>query len=82
MKKNILSNFTKIIYALFAIGTIISIYIVYEKVDNDSAIEFLFGYMYFTLFFVVYIPVTTILNSKGFKLSEIVISLFKIGNKK
>lgn len=77
MKKNILLIFTKILYVLFLIGTIIAVFIVYKNVDNSITINFLFGYMFLAFFVLLYIPFITILNSRKFKWIRIRKRLFK-----
>ena len=57
-----LSNFTKIIYMLFLIGTVIALFIVYKNVENGIAIRFLFVYMFFGFFVVIYILFINILK--------------------
>lgn len=70
MKKN-LSSFTKTIYILFFIGTIISLFIVYRKIDNSIAFNFLVGYVLFTFLLLIYIPVVTVINSRRLKRVDI-----------
>jgi hypothetical protein len=62
MKRNILSFATKILYILFMICTIIMLFIVYKDIDNNIATKFGMYYFYLTLFIVMYMLLTTILN--------------------
>jgi len=77
MKKNTVLNFTRILFILFAIGTIISLWIAYKDVDSSIAFKFLMGYLFFALFLLLYIPVITILNLKKLKWVGIRKRLFK-----
>ncbi|MDS1030050.1 hypothetical protein RDV78_06020 [Bacillota bacterium LX-D] len=69
--------FTRILYTLFIIGTIISLFIVYKDIDNSIAFKFLIGYLFFTFFLILYVPFITILNSRKLKRVEIRKRLFK-----
>ena len=71
MKKNKTLFFTKIIYILFAIGTIISLFIVYKNIDSNIASKFVMGYFFLTLFMLLYVPFITILNSRKLRWIEI-----------
>ncbi|ERI92363.1 hypothetical protein HMPREF1982_02345 [Clostridiales bacterium oral taxon 876 str. F0540] len=62
---------TKILYALFIIGTIISIFIVYKHIDSNFAFKFLIGYAVFTFLMVLYLIITTISNLKMIKKKEL-----------
>ncbi len=62
MKKNKVLVFTRILYTLFAIGTIMSLFIVYKDIDNDFAFKFVVGYVFLTFFFIICILFITILN--------------------
>jgi len=76
MKKGKVLVFTRVLYVLFAIGTIISLFIAYKDIDGDIAFKFLMGYLFFTFFILVYIPFITILNSRKLKWIEIRKRLF------
>lgn len=71
MKKNILQNITKIICSLFIAATIIIIFFAYKKINNPFASKFGMFYLFLTLFFIVYIILITILNSRKLKWFEI-----------
>jgi len=71
MKKNAVLIFTRTLYMLFIIGTIISLFIVYKDIDNSFAFKFLMGYLFFTFFLLLYVPFITILNSRKLKWVEI-----------
>lgn len=65
MNKTLL--FTKIIYFLFMICTIITCIIVYNNIYNSMATKFVIGYSIFALFMLLYIPIITLLNSRKLK---------------
>jgi hypothetical protein len=65
MNKTLL--FTKIIYSLFLICTIITCAIVYSNVDNSIATKFVMGYAVFALFMLLYIPILTLFNARKLK---------------
>lgn len=77
MKKNTMLSFTKILYVIFIIGTIISLFIVYKNLDSDIAFKFVKGYIFLVFFLLCYIPIITILNLRKLKWVEIRRSLFK-----
>lgn len=77
MKKNTTLVFTKILYILFIIGTIISLFIVYKNIGSSSAFKFLMGYLFLTFFLLLYIPLITILNLRKLKWVEVRKRLFK-----
>lgn len=70
MKKDISLNFTKIMYLLFALGTIITMFIVYKDIKGRAAIVFVIGYVIFTFLFLLYIIFAVILNSRKLKRTE------------
>lgn len=65
MSKTLL--FTKVIYSLFAICTIITCAIIYNNVDNNMATKFVIGYAVFVLFMLLYVPIITLLNARKLK---------------
>lgn len=65
------SLLTKIIYFLFTVGTIISIFIVYKDVKTTIAIKFVIGYAIFTFLFLFYIGIVAVLNSRKLQKDEI-----------
>lgn len=67
MKKNKILLFTKIVYSLFLIGTIIACIIVYKNIDNNMASNFVIGYALFVLFMLIYVPIITLLNARKLK---------------
>lgn len=77
MKKDISLSFTKIIYILFLIGTIITIFIVYKNIENEVATGFLIAYAIIVFFFLFYITFITILNLRKLKWVEIRGRIFK-----
>lgn len=77
MKKDISLLFTKIIYLLFIVATIIVCFIVYKDIDNKVAIGFIGEYAIFVFLFLLYIIFTAILNSRKLKWKDIKGRLFK-----
>lgn len=71
MNKTKYSLLTKIIYFLFTLGTIISIFIVYKDVKTTIAIRFVIGYVIFTFLFLFYIGIVAVLNSRKLQKDEI-----------
>lgn len=71
MKKNETLLFTRILYALFAIGTIILLFIVHKDMDNRITFIFGIGYIFFTFFMLLYIPFIAFFNLRRFKWIEI-----------
>ncbi|PAB57391.1 hypothetical protein [Anaeromicrobium sediminis] len=71
MKKNKLLIFTRILYILFAIGTIIVFWMVYKDIDSSFAFKFGIGYVFLTFFLLLYVPFVTILNLRKLKWVEI-----------
>ena len=77
MKKNVLLTFTKILYTVCIIGTLITLFIVYKRVDSSIAYKFVVGYVLLAFFMILYIPIVTILNSRKLKWMEIRRRLFR-----
>jgi hypothetical protein len=71
MKKNTVLLFTRILYVLFAMATILSIFIVYTDIDKRIAFRFLIGYLFFAFFMLLYVPLITVLNLRKFKWIDI-----------
>jgi hypothetical protein len=69
--------FTRILFILFAIGTIILLWMVYKDIDSSIAFKFGIGYLFLTLFLLLYVPIITILNLRKLKWVEIRKRLFK-----
>jgi hypothetical protein len=67
MKKNNTLLFTKIIYLLVIIGTIITMIVVYNNIDNNIATKFVIGYAVLIIFFLLYVPIITLINARRFK---------------
>lgn len=51
-----------IIYLLFSLGAIITIFIIYKNIDNVFAIRFVIGYIFIILLSVPYFLIITFLN--------------------
>ena len=71
MNKNATLFFTKILYVIFILGTIVSLLIVYKDIDSSIAFKFLMGYLFLIFFLLLYVPFITILNSRKLKWVEI-----------
>jgi len=67
MKRDRALMFTKILYVLFAVGTVIAMVIVYSDADGSIAYNYLFGYVFLAFFMLLYIPIVTIMNSRKLK---------------
>lgn len=65
MSKTLL--FTKVIYSIFFICTIITCIIVYGNIDNSMALKFVIGYAVFALFMLLYVPIITLFNARKLK---------------
>lgn len=77
MKRNVVLIFTRILYVLFAISTIISLFIAYKDINSKIAFRFLIIYLFFTFFMLLYVPFITFLNSRKFKWVDIKKRLLK-----
>lgn len=77
MKKNKVLLFTKFLYGLSIITSIVSIFIVYKNIDNDISYKFLVGYVMLAFFMLLYVPFITIMNARKFKWVDIRRSIFK-----
>ena len=65
MSKTLL--FTKVIYSIFFICTIITCIIVYGNIDNSMASKFVIGYAVLALFMLLYVPIITLFNARKLK---------------
>ncbi|MBZ9685331.1 hypothetical protein G9F72_003070 [Clostridium estertheticum] len=77
MKKNSLFKLTNIVYALFIVSTIITIFIVYKNIDNYLSFKFVIGYAIFLLLYSGYLTFVTIKNMRTLKWLDIRKRLFK-----
>ncbi|MFD3157979.1 hypothetical protein ACFIJ5_14075 [Haloimpatiens sp. FM7330] len=77
MKKNTVL-FTRILYILFIIGTIISLFIAFKDINNIIALNFVKGYVIFTFFMFIYIPLITVINLKKLKWIKVKKRLLKL----
>ena len=64
-------RFTNLLYILFGIGTIASLFIVYKDMDGIFAFRFVMGYMFLTFFLLIYTGIVTVLKLKRLKWTEI-----------
>lgn len=71
MKKEIPSFFIKIIYLIFAVASIVTIFIIYKHIENKAADKFLIVYAVLAFLFLFYIILLTILNIKKLNWLEI-----------
>jgi hypothetical protein len=76
MRKNKLT-FIGILYLLFIIGTIVTLFLVFGNIDNRISAHFIVGYTFFAFFIVLYTIFFTILNSRKLKWVEIRKRIFK-----
>ena len=76
MKNNI--SFTKIIYLVIIVSTIITGFIVYKDIDSKVAIGFVIGYVIFLFVYLLFTIFITIYNSRKFKCIEIRRRFFKV----
>lgn len=67
MKKNKTLLFTKILYSLFLFATMITLFIVYKNIDNTISFKVLIGYIFFTFFMLLYVPLIAIVNARNLK---------------
>jgi hypothetical protein len=65
--KDKLLSFTKFLYGVFTISTVLAIIIVYLKVKSSFAIYFVVAYAILALFVLIYVPAITLLNSRKLK---------------
>ena len=71
MKKNNLFLFTKILFSLFTLATIFSLFIVYTDSNHPFSFYFLTGYLCLTFFLLLYVPFITIMNARKHSWSEL-----------
>lgn len=76
IKKNVLQNINYVIYALFIIGTIITLVVIYKNIDTPLTFKFVIGYVFFILISFLYFVSVTILRMKNLKCLEIRKRLF------
>lgn len=69
MKNN--TSFTKIVYLLIIVATIITGFIVYKDIDSKVAIGFVVGYVIFLFVYLLFTIFITIYNSRKFKWIEL-----------
>ena len=70
MEKDRVLIFTRILFVLFAAGTIISMVIVYSDEDGGMAYYFVLGYVFLAFFILLYTPIVTVMNSRKLKWTE------------
>lgn len=59
--------FMRILNALFIVATMISIFIIYKKIDNNGSFVFLVGYVFFTFFMLISVFFITLINARKSK---------------
>jgi hypothetical protein len=59
--------FTRVLFVLFLITTIISLFIAYQDINSIFAYRFVIGYLCFTVFLIVYIFINTFLQLRKLK---------------
>lgn len=62
MKKKRVLFFTRILYIIFTIGTIVSLFIIYKDFDSRIAYNFVLGYVFLAFFMILYIPLTSFID--------------------
>lgn len=67
MKKNKRLLFTKVLYSLFLLATIVTFFIIYKNIDNAISFKILIGYLFLTFFMLVYVPFIALVNTRNFK---------------
>lgn len=77
MKKNIIPIFTRVLYIIFAIQTVILLWVVYKDINSDITFKFAIAYLFLTFFLLFYTPFITILNLKRLRWVDIRKRLFK-----
>ncbi|WP_291547777.1 hypothetical protein [Clostridium sp. HMP27] len=77
MKKNKLLIFTRVLYSLFIIGTIVVLWMICKDVHSSIAFKFGMGYLFLTFFLILYVPIITILNARKLKWVNIRERFFK-----
>ncbi|MEG0295235.1 MAG: hypothetical protein RR620_00870 [Clostridium sp.] len=65
MKKGKILVFTKSLFVLFIICTIVSFIIVYNNIDSRIAFNFLIAYLALSFFMLVYVPTMIIVKSRN-----------------
>ncbi|SUY47636.1 Uncharacterised protein [Clostridium putrefaciens] len=77
MNKNLLVNFSKILFGLFAISTIAMLFIVYKNISHPLIIRFGMCYLYLTFFILIFTPIMVIIKIRKLKWAEIKHRLIK-----
>lgn len=67
MKNNKLRTFTRIIYAIFLITTIMMLFMAYKNVDGRFVLKLGAVYIFLTIFMIIYIIFLTVLNLRKLK---------------
>jgi len=77
MKKYTFLKLSFIIYFLFLVSTIITLFIVYKNIDNSLSFKFVIGYLIFLLLYSLYFIFVAIANLRRSKWTDIRKRLFK-----
>lgn len=77
MKDHKALNFTRLLYTLFGISTIIMFWMVYKDIDSSIGFKFGIVYLFLTFFLLIYTPIITILNLLNLKWIHIRKRVFK-----
>lgn len=77
MKDHKVLNFTRLLYTLFGISTIIMFWMVYKDIDSSIGFKFGIVYLFLTFFLLIYTPIITILNLLNLKWIHIRKRVFK-----
>ncbi len=71
MNKNKILRFTKALYIIAFVSTIIVLFIVYTKNESKIAWRFVIVFLFFLIFFAIYMLIITITNLRKLKWLEI-----------
>ena len=71
MKKDRLLGFTRVLYGIYMMATIVVLVMVFNKIDGRIGFNFLGGYIFLTFFMLIYVPVITVVNSRKLKWIDI-----------
>ena len=66
------SNLVSImLYTIFVLSTIITLFIVYKDIDNSFSFKFVIGYVIFLILFLIYFIIATVINMRKLKWFDI-----------
>ena len=59
------------LYTIFVVSTIITLFIVYKDIDNLFSYKFLIGYVIFLVLYLIYFIIATVINMRKLKWFDI-----------